>query len=194
MAILYMDHRGGFIESMETVRIFEDFDELFRHLISQLSAIRIVVSKKDFDVSYYTMDQRNNWDTYIVTVKDYGVIGFCNQGLPLLSQSPDTYECCLCHGTFTKGWTDDEAMAELETKYPGMPLEECGIVCDDCFVRQPKHELISVDTELPKFYEPVMVQHAKGYSLGRWTLLGWRDFDTNEALDDVTAWAKPAES
>lgn len=100
------------------------------------------------------------------------------------------YECCICHGVFEKGRTDEEAMAELEGRFPGMPLEKCDIACDDCFNTQPKHKLISIDIEMPKFYNPVMIQHARGYSVGQWTLLGWRDIDTNEVLDGVTAWGK----
>ncbi len=47
---------------------------------------------------------------------------------------PDTYDCALCGGTFNKGRSDEEAMAEKAALFPGVPAEECDLVCDDCFV------------------------------------------------------------
>jgi hypothetical protein len=45
----------------------------------------------------------------------------------------DTYTCAMCGGTFEKGWSDEDAAAELEANCPGMPREACAIICDDCF-------------------------------------------------------------
>ena len=45
----------------------------------------------------------------------------------------DTYECANCGGTFEKGVTDDEALAELNETLPGIPVEECAMFCDDCY-------------------------------------------------------------
>jgi hypothetical protein len=45
----------------------------------------------------------------------------------------NTYTCALCGGTFEKGLTDEEALAEKDALFPGVPLEDCDIVCDDCF-------------------------------------------------------------
>lgn len=42
------------------------------------------------------------------------------------------YQCALCKGVFTKGWSEEEARAEYEELFaelPG-PVEQ---VCDDCF-------------------------------------------------------------
>lgn len=44
----------------------------------------------------------------------------------------ETYACAGCGGTFAKGWTDGEALAEFEytfDDYAG-PVE---VVCDDCY-------------------------------------------------------------
>lgn len=45
------------------------------------------------------------------------------------------YTCAVCHETFEYGWTDDEATAEKEQLWGNVPIEECEIVCDDCFQR-----------------------------------------------------------
>jgi DNA-directed RNA polymerase subunit RPC12/RpoP len=49
---------------------------------------------------------------------------------------PNEYQCAKCHGVFEKGWSDEEAMeeavAEKETMFPGIPIEECDTLCADC--------------------------------------------------------------
>jgi hypothetical protein len=44
-----------------------------------------------------------------------------------------TYTCEACHGTFSKGWSDDEALAEAVGLFGAIPVEEQAVVCDDCF-------------------------------------------------------------
>ena len=56
----------------------------------------------------------------------------------------DSYTCELCHETFEKGWTDEEANAEAQELF-GTPQasehpKDMAIVCDDCF-----HKLMSVN-------------------------------------------------
>lgn len=43
------------------------------------------------------------------------------------------YRCEMCEGVFNKGWSDEEAAAELGEKFPGHAQEDCAVVCDDCF-------------------------------------------------------------
>ena len=45
------------------------------------------------------------------------------------------FTCEMCHGTFEKGWTDEEAEAELKQLFAPVPAEECGLICDDCFLK-----------------------------------------------------------
>lgn len=46
----------------------------------------------------------------------------------------ESYECSVCHGTFTKGRSDEEAHAEQASLWEPIPGdEEPGIVCDGCF-------------------------------------------------------------
>lgn len=43
-----------------------------------------------------------------------------------------TYKCSVCGETYDKGWSDEEAEAELAENF-GVPKEDCDIVCDDCY-------------------------------------------------------------
>lgn len=45
------------------------------------------------------------------------------------------FTCAECGGTFPKARSDDEAMAEYETRDVLTPLEgdDLAVVCDDCF-------------------------------------------------------------
>jgi DNA-directed RNA polymerase subunit RPC12/RpoP len=52
-----------------------------------------------------------------------------------MTDAPNEYTCAICGGTFKKGWSDEDAAAELRTNWPGIPPEDCAIVCDDCFRR-----------------------------------------------------------
>lgn len=47
----------------------------------------------------------------------------------------ESYECSVCHGTFTKTRSDEEAYAEMAGLWKPIPGddEEPGIVCDGCF-------------------------------------------------------------
>lgn len=44
-----------------------------------------------------------------------------------------SYTCSVCGETFDKGWSDEEAEAELTSTFPGQDKSECEIVCDDCY-------------------------------------------------------------
>ena len=39
----------------------------------------------------------------------------------------------MCHNTYEKEITDEEAMQETQQYFPGTKQEECGVVCDDCW-------------------------------------------------------------
>ena len=45
----------------------------------------------------------------------------------------DMFTCAICGGTFEKTNTDEEALAEKEALFPEYTLEECAIVCEDCW-------------------------------------------------------------
>lgn len=46
------------------------------------------------------------------------------------------FQCVMCKGVFTKGWSEEEALAEAERTF-GKPVSEwkqgAQVVCDDCY-------------------------------------------------------------
>jgi hypothetical protein len=42
------------------------------------------------------------------------------------------YRCMRCGNVYEKLWSDEEALAELNEKYPGFTAEDAQILCDDC--------------------------------------------------------------
>jgi hypothetical protein len=53
------------------------------------------------------------------------------------------YQCCVCGGTFLKTVSDEEVIAELTRDFPGYSVEECGLVCDDCYKRNIDEKYIT---------------------------------------------------
>jgi hypothetical protein len=43
------------------------------------------------------------------------------------------FKCAHCGGEFQKEWSDEERAAEKDNLFPDVPVEECVVVCDDCF-------------------------------------------------------------
>ncbi len=44
-----------------------------------------------------------------------------------------TYTCARCGRTFWKGWSEEEADAELEENFPGANKDDCVLACDSCY-------------------------------------------------------------
>ena len=51
------------------------------------------------------------------------------------------YICAICKGVFEKTTPEDEALAELKEYFGDVSVEDCDIVCDDCWekIRPDKH-------------------------------------------------------
>lgn len=48
--------------------------------------------------------------------------------------SAKQFRCAKCGGTFTKGWSDEEAAAEDARTFPEVgPAVERAVVCDPCY-------------------------------------------------------------
>ena len=43
------------------------------------------------------------------------------------------YQCVACQGIFEKGWSDEEAIAELKENFGDHDIDDCELVCDDCY-------------------------------------------------------------
>src|SRR5450755_3189041 len=54
------------------------------------------------------------------------------------------YQCAMCGGVFTKGWSEQEARAETQSYWPDTPQEDLAVICDDCWqkVHPETHPMI----------------------------------------------------
>lgn len=79
-AIKFREHRGGLAESMRTQCLVHSLDELRETVILRLAPWEAVIEKlidrHGLKVAPYGYDERTGWDTHIVTLEGYGVIGF----------------------------------------------------------------------------------------------------------------------
>jgi len=72
----FREHRGTLADSMATVVEVADRAALVAHVENLLG------HAADIEVKPYGgVDQRNGWDTYIVTLAGYGVLGFTDGAL-----------------------------------------------------------------------------------------------------------------
>ena len=51
------------------------------------------------------------------------------------------YTCDYCKRTFLEGWDKDEAVEELHQTFGEFALEQCHIVCDDCYKEYMESEV-----------------------------------------------------
>ena len=73
----YRPHRGALADAMKEVREFKSFDELLDHVIKELNFFEhdFVIDHTTVHVEKYCYDERIEWDTYIVTLDGFGVLG-----------------------------------------------------------------------------------------------------------------------
>ena len=78
--VKFREHRGGLAESMRTLMEVIDRKQLQRLLVEKSAPwevqLRELIALHGLEVKPYTYDERINWDTHIVTLEGYGVIGF----------------------------------------------------------------------------------------------------------------------
>jgi hypothetical protein len=70
----FREHRAVLADSLATEVELGGREELIAY-IRRLLPER-VIRDEDVEVKAYAYDPRTGWQTYIVTIKDYGVIGF----------------------------------------------------------------------------------------------------------------------
>jgi hypothetical protein len=53
----------------------------------------------------------------------------------------NTYICDECKGEFEyeSDWSEEDALKEKENNFGNIPIENCGIVCDDCYNKIMQH-------------------------------------------------------
>lgn len=74
----FREHRRLLDESMETVVELADYNALLDHLRKSAAhwPTHPPVTAETVRIEPYGRDERIGWDTHIVTLKDYGVLGF----------------------------------------------------------------------------------------------------------------------
>ena len=45
---------------------------------------------------------------------------------------PETFRCDRCKQVFPKGWSDEDALAEMRERFPGMQASAFSVLCDSC--------------------------------------------------------------
>ncbi len=48
---------------------------------------------------------------------------------------PDEFRCEMCGRIFPKGWSEEEAAAEMARNFNEEPKDDDAILCDDCYKR-----------------------------------------------------------
>jgi hypothetical protein len=76
--INFREHRGSLGDSMRTAIVLDNREEVVAHIANLLRPYCVIKSE---DVSFkpYGYDPRIDWQTLIVSVKDYGVVGFARE-------------------------------------------------------------------------------------------------------------------
>jgi hypothetical protein len=84
----FREHRGGLAESMQTVVEVADHAALLAHIrkLAELWPTFPPVNEKTVQIKPYGYDARIGWHTHIVTLDNYGVLGFTDGPVATASQ------------------------------------------------------------------------------------------------------------
>jgi len=73
-----------------------------------------------------------------------------------MGMSDNKYTCAMCHNTYTKEITDEEAMQETQQDFPGTKQEECAAVCDDCWQKiKPEQKIDTFEQHVNKWLRDI---------------------------------------
>ena len=80
MGLMFRPHRGSLDDSMSDIVELPDMDALIQMIEEYLSPYKhgLVINRDTVKVEKYYYDERIKWDTHIVSLENYGVIGFLN--------------------------------------------------------------------------------------------------------------------
>lgn len=78
----YRPHRGMLAESMAETREFPSRAALVEHIRQELADFSVPVLDEHLHIKPYGYDERIDWDTHIVTLDGYGVLGFTDSAPP----------------------------------------------------------------------------------------------------------------
>lgn len=81
---LFREQKGSLEDSMKTVTPVSDRAALLSHIRNLLKPFGVKFADEDLKVGYelYSHDERIGWDTYLVTLDGYGVVGYANGLVP----------------------------------------------------------------------------------------------------------------
>ena len=80
MSFLFRDHRLCIDESMKTVRVFEERAALVAYIQEELDKFgKGVFDCEKITIEPYCYDNRICWDSHIVSLTGYGVLGFTDR-------------------------------------------------------------------------------------------------------------------
>jgi DNA-directed RNA polymerase subunit RPC12/RpoP len=54
------------------------------------------------------------------------------------------YKCSMCGEVFESLWSDEEAIEETHENFGDYEIEDCAVVCDDCYKRMTSEIPIDV--------------------------------------------------
>ena len=74
----YRPGQVGFAQSMQQVVPVETRDDVARIVSAQFQTR---ISPEELTFEYFGRDQRNDWSTWVVSLADYGPVGFTNRCL-----------------------------------------------------------------------------------------------------------------
>ena len=78
MGILFRPQRGSLYDALENVREVENLQDIIDETTEMLSHYGLSPKPDEFHVEYYCEDARIGWTTYVITLDNYGVVGFTN--------------------------------------------------------------------------------------------------------------------
>lgn len=82
MPIWFRHHRGSLSDSMATAVVVRSVADLVALVGPGLEQYGHTLTVDEVEVRPYCYDERIAWDTYLVTVHAWGVIGFTSGPLP----------------------------------------------------------------------------------------------------------------
>lgn len=68
MKIVYIPHRGGLMESLDSAKVFYNIKDMLDHIVAFHDN---AFSAKDISIAYYGYDHRKGSDDYIVCTRKY---------------------------------------------------------------------------------------------------------------------------
>lgn len=78
--MLYRSHRGGLVESMQTIQEIEPTKPALLRVLQETGE-PLKFQTSDIRVTYYGYDDRIKWDTYLVSVchnREWCAVGYTN--------------------------------------------------------------------------------------------------------------------